>query len=73
MLLRKGLTPLCLVKVDASKVDTKLVSELCEHVVGILHDTVTGVQAASTTAVDSVAVEVNIATLVEAICGLLAV
>ncbi|KAG9051469.1 hypothetical protein FS837_006645 [Tulasnella sp. UAMH 9824] len=59
------------VKVDASKIDAAFCTEILGHVSGVLRDTVNGVQAATTTIEDSVAVEVNITTLLEAVAGLL--
>ncbi|KIO30987.1 hypothetical protein M407DRAFT_19870 [Tulasnella calospora MUT 4182] len=59
-----------LVNVDTSKIDQAFVTQLFGHVSGVLRDTINGVQAASTTIEDSVAVEVEVAGLVEAVAGL---
>ncbi|KAG9051470.1 hypothetical protein FS837_006646 [Tulasnella sp. UAMH 9824] len=54
------------VKVDASKVDAAFCTEILTDVAGILGATVNGVQAATGTVEDSVAVEVNVTGLIEA-------
>ncbi|KAG8956812.1 hypothetical protein FRC04_000290 [Tulasnella sp. 424] len=57
--------------VDASTIDMAFASNVCGHLSDMLRETINGVQAASTVAEDSVAVKVNVATLIEAIVGIL--
>ncbi|KAG8957593.1 hypothetical protein FRC00_003759 [Tulasnella sp. 408] len=55
-----------------SKVDLEWAQGICGHVSGILTDTVTAVQSASTSPVDVIAVDVDISPLIKCICEIVA-
>ncbi|KAG8909943.1 hypothetical protein FRC00_009162 [Tulasnella sp. 408] len=61
-----------LVKVDVSKIDAAFCTEILTNVAGVLRTTVNGVQAATSTIEESVAVQVKVDGLIAAVCGLLA-